>query len=190
LWSTARWGIATLLLLLAAFALPPVASAQAVDYTVQLLGSPTKTSGCVVRAGNLPDPACTPGAVFPNVPLEVLCRVGYTDTIRSVPASVRHAVLAAYGVPDPPPAGTVEVDHLVPLGLSGSNDVENLFPQPKDPTPGYVQKDTIERNLRVRACSGDLPIRDAQVRIAWYWPGYIVPSPSLALGPDGEDELP
>jgi hypothetical protein len=184
--------LGAVLALFLSFALPPVINAQAVDYTVQLLGTPTKTSGCVVRAGNLPDPACTPGAVFPNVPLEVLCQVGYTDTIRNVPASVRHAVLAAYGVADPPPPNTVEVDHLVPLGLNGSNDVENLFPQPRDPSPGYVQKDTIERAARTRACTGQEDLRVAQVRIAWYWPGYLPPSVPLPtlIAPDGEDELP
>lgn len=180
------------LFLLASLALAPAASAQTVDYTVQLLGTPTKTTGCVVQPGNRPDPACTPGAVFPNVPLEVLCQVGYTDTIRSVPASVRHAVLAAYGVADPPPPNTVEVDHLVPLGLNGSNDVENLFPQPHDPAPGYVQKDTIERAARARACAGQEDLRAAQVRIAWFWPGYLPPSVPLPMlvAPDGEDELP
>jgi hypothetical protein len=66
-----------LLLLLISFVLPPAASAQTVDYTVELLGTPTKTSGCTVRSGNLPDSSCTPGAVFPNVPLEVLCQVDH-----------------------------------------------------------------------------------------------------------------
>jgi hypothetical protein len=175
-----------------ALAYPVQTDAQTVDYTVQLLGTPTKTTGCVVQPGNRPDPACTPGAIFPNVPLSVLCQVGYTDQIRDVPASVRHAVLAAYNVPDPPPSGTIEVDHVVPLALNGSNDFENLFPQPHDPVPGYVQKDTIERNLRTRVCSGAEDLRMAQVRIAWWWNGFLPPAvPMLTLiAPDGEDELP
>jgi hypothetical protein len=172
-------------------AYPVQTDAQTVDYTVQLLGTPTRTSGCMVQPGNLPDKACTPGAVFPNVPLSVLCQVGYTDTVRDVPASVRHAVLAAYNVPDPPPTGTVEVDHLVPLALNGSNDFENLFPQAKDPRPGFVEKDTIERVERTRVCSGVEDLRAAQIRIAWFWPGYLPPTMPVALvGPDGEDELP
>ena len=56
----------------------------------------TKTSGCRAHAA-LPDRRCTPGAVFPNATAAVVCRTGYSEAVRDVPTSERHAVFAVRG---------------------------------------------------------------------------------------------
>ena len=44
----------------------------------------------------LPNPRLTPGATLPVSASEV-CTVGYTKTVRDVPASLKRAVYASYG---------------------------------------------------------------------------------------------
>ena len=51
--------------------------------TAVTLGQRLKTSGCVV-SGGLPDRACTPGAIFPDVTRDQICRPGYASSVRDV----------------------------------------------------------------------------------------------------------
>ena len=51
----------------------------------------TKNQQCVVQGG-LPDPACTPGAIFADVTREQTCVAGYTKTVRSVSTSLKKKV--------------------------------------------------------------------------------------------------
>jgi hypothetical protein len=53
----------------------------------------TKTSGCRLR-GHLPDPACTPGGYFPGATRSVICRSGYSASVRHVAASTKDKVYA------------------------------------------------------------------------------------------------
>jgi hypothetical protein len=85
-----------------------------------------------------------------------------------VPAAVHRAVFAAYGVPDPAPEGTTEVDHLIPLALGGSNDVANLW---LESAPGYQEKDRLEVALHRGVCAGRMPLAEAQRAIAEDWVG-------------------
>src|SRR5258708_15990166 len=52
--------------------------------TSAVLGVKTKTSDCVAQ-GALPDPSCTPGAIFNDVTKEQICVSGDTQTARNVP---------------------------------------------------------------------------------------------------------
>ena len=81
--------------------------------TLKLPGR-TQTSGCRVR-GPLPDPACTPGAVFADATTSVICVSGYTARVRSVSTSMKKQGYAAYGIAYPQPTGSYEFDHLIPL---------------------------------------------------------------------------
>ncbi len=131
------------------------------------LGQRTKTSGCVSSNG-LPDPACTPGATFPDVTVQQICTSGYSSSVRNVPQSEKDEVYAEYGVTSHAP-GEYEVDHLVSLELGGSNDIANLWPQPASPTPGFHQKDQVENYLHDQVCSGKLSLQQAQMEIATNW---------------------
>jgi len=131
------------------------------------LGKRTKTSGCVAHGG-LPDSACTPGAVFPNVTLQEICRYGYTRTVRNVPFSEKDQVYAEYGIFHHS-TGQYEADHLVPLELGGNNDIANLWPEAASPKPGFHEKDKVENYLHDQLCSGAMPLSEAQKEIATNW---------------------
>ncbi len=131
------------------------------------LGHRTKTSGCVSR-NSLPDPACTPGAVFPNATAADICTPGYSSKVRNVPTSTKDKVYAEYGITSHDP-GQYEVDHLVSLELGGSNSIANLWPEPAEPPPGFHEKDKVEDYLHTQLCDGKLSLQQVQFQIATDW---------------------
>jgi hypothetical protein len=131
------------------------------------LGQRTKTSGCQVN-GKLPDPACTPGAIFTDATTDTICQSGYASSVRNVPTSEKDQVYAEYGITSHY-SGEYEVDHLVSLELGGSNDIANLWPEAASPTPGFHQKDQVENYLHDQVCSGKIPLQQAQYEIATNW---------------------
>lgn len=148
------------------------------------IGRRTKTSGCVSRDA-LPDPACTPGAIFPSATKDQICTPGYSQNVRDVPEAEKNEVYAEYGVTHHG-AGEYEVDHLISLELGGSNDIANLWPEPAEPRPGFHEKDQVENRLHDLVCRGAMPLSEAQARIATNWrafydgaalpPGYSAPT--------------
>lgn len=132
------------------------------------LAARTKTAGCAVR-GPLPDAACTPGSVFANATPEVICVSGYSKRVRSVSTSLRKQVYAAYGIAYPPPTGTYELDHLIPLAIGGDNSAANLFPEAAEPRPGFKEKDVVEVYLQEAVCAGEIDLADAQSQVAKDW---------------------
>ena len=135
------------------------------------LGQRTKTSGCVASNG-LPDPACTPGAIFPNATVGQICTPGYSSSVRNVPSDVKDQVYAEYGIASHAP-GEYEVDHLISLELGGSNDIANLWPEPADPRPGFHEKDQVENYLHDQVCSGQMSLQQTQHDIATDWQKYL-----------------
>lgn len=136
--------------------------------TTPALAQRVKAEGCSM-VGALPDPACTPGAVFENITLEQICMPGYTKTARNVSAKLRKIIYAEYGISYPEPHGSYEVDHLIPLTIGGSNDEANLWPEAADPVPGFKEKDVVEIYLHDEVCAGRVALGVAQVRIASDW---------------------
>jgi len=134
------------------------------------LGYRSLSSGCHIRPGGLPDPRCTPGAYFSAATRQMICVRGYSSQVRNVSAKTKRKVYAEYGIRSHH-RGQYEVDHLVPLEGGGSNAIENLFPQPANPTPGFHQKDKLENELRRRVCNGTTNLRRAQSAIARNWLG-------------------
>jgi hypothetical protein len=131
--------------------------------------APTKTDGCV-RRGPMPDPACTPGAVFAEATKETICMRGYAKSVRDVSSATKKRVFRMYGE-TPAGPGSYEVDHLISLELGGSNDIANLWPEPAAPNPGFHEKDEVENWLHKQVCSGAMPLAEAQRRIAADWMG-------------------
>lgn len=141
------------------------------DDSPAVLATRTKTSACAVN-GPLPDPGCTPGAVFASSTPAAICVTGYTKTVRNVSTKTKKQVYAAYGVTYPQPTGSYEVDHLVPLELGGSNDIANLFPEAAATSSGHVgfrEKDLVENYLHERVCDGAMPLPRAEEAIAHDW---------------------
>ena len=128
----------------------------------------TKSDGCALR-GPLPDPECTPGAIFKNANKEQICVRGYTKTVRNVSTKLRKEVFAEYGISYPQPKGAYEVDHLIPLAIGGSNDIANLFPEAALPAPGFHEKDIVEVYLQQEVCAGRVALSAAQRQIASDW---------------------
>jgi hypothetical protein len=112
-----------------ALAVPQGASSQAAVTPAgatpdRPFGPRTKDAGCAVHDG-LPDYACTPGAIFPDVTGAQVCQRGYSSSVRNVPAEVSREVYREYGIVERT-TGEYEVDHLTPLEAGGSNDIANL----------------------------------------------------------------
>lgn len=133
-----------------------------------------------------PDPKHTPGDVFPDATADDVCTPGWAKEHRHVTEADRARVYAEY--PDSKrtcacaggvDANCCEVDHLIPLELGGSNDIKNLWPEPTDPRPGDLEKDSLENDLHERVCKGEMSLADAQKCIAsdWVdcWKKYVVP---------------
>ncbi|GLY80598.1 hypothetical protein [Actinoallomurus iriomotensis] len=129
----------------------------------------------------LPDPACTPGALNPDVtPATInttICRKGgYTSGIRP-PANItdkeKHLNAASYGYADS--LHDAEYDHLISLQLGGDpNDPRNLWVEL--PSPGHKPgagpnnpKDAIETHLHTAICKGTITLTAAQHAIATNW---------------------
>lgn len=143
------------------------ATTTSTDGTSHQFGVQTKTTGCQAHNG-LPDSACTPGALMPNVTVNQICTSGYSSSVRNVPTSEKDQVYAEYGIASHY-AGEYEVDHLVSLELGGSNDIANLWPELASPTPGFHQKDQVENYLHSQVCSGQLDLAKAQQEISTNW---------------------
>jgi hypothetical protein len=122
----------------------------------------------------LPDPACTPGAIFAGATVSQICTPGYSRSVRDVPESLKQSVYAEYGIESHTP-GSYEADHLVSLELGGNNSVANLWPEV---SPGYQEKDEIENRLHDAVCAGSVSLRAAQQEIARDWRHTFVGAPS------------
>jgi hypothetical protein len=113
--------------------------------------------------GGLSDPGCTPGDVEP-ITVEQLCTTT-TTARRHVTQATKARVLRSYGL-DPKRHATLEIDHLIPLELGGSNAITNLWPQP---APAFRRKDRLENELHRQVCAGLMPLELAQTKIALDW---------------------
>lgn len=120
--------------------------------------------------GMFPDKTLTPGKVDPKVTAAMVCKHGYTAEVRSVPEHVHKEVFARYKIDYATHAG-YEVDHFVSLELGGSNEVENLWPEPYVGTYTARQKDAVENWLHREVCKAKdpLPLADAQRMIIDDW---------------------
>lgn len=131
------------------------------------LGRRSRTNGCRVR-GVLPDPLCTPGAIFPAAGAKQICVLGYSKKVRRVSSSTKRKAYSEYGIVHHR-AGEYEVDHLISLELGGSNSIANLWPEAASPAPGFHQKDQVENYLHRQVCDGKMSLRQAQEEIATNW---------------------
>jgi|SRR3989344_3551903 len=132
------------------------------------LNEQIKFSDCLAR-GPLPDPDCTPGAIFLDATKDETCVSGYSATVRDVSVNLKKKVFAQYGIEYPVPFGSYEVDHLIPLALGGNNDIANLWPKSAEPFPGFYEKDITGNYLHEEVCKGNISLSVAQERITNDW---------------------
>jgi hypothetical protein len=105
----------------------------------------------------------TPGSVL-TTRRAIFCAPGYSASVRSVSKARRDSVYRRYGL-EPSVKGYV-LDHLIPLGLGGSNRITNLFPQ--DSAASY-RKDRVEAWVRRDVCEHKRLVRPYQRAIARDW---------------------
>ena len=137
--------------------------------------------GATVPSG-LPNAARTPGALNPAVTQatiqSTICVSGYTQTIRP-PESYTYNLKvqqlhSGYAVNGDTYTHDYEEDHLIALEIGGNPySVKNLWPEPWYGA-AYTKwnasvKDELENRLHSLVCSGQLPLRTAQVAMATNW---------------------
>lgn len=126
-----------------------------------LLGRRTQTTRCVRSAR--PDRLCSPGAYYVRLTKRVICRASFrTGAIRNVPQSEKFQVEREYGMQPTYYGHTIEIDHIVPLELGGSNAIANLFPETGSGTANYHEKDALENRAKAAVCDGQLSLRTAR----------------------------
>jgi 5-methylcytosine-specific restriction endonuclease McrA len=132
----------------------------------------TQETGCIAL-NSLPDPECTPGAVFPEATKEKICISGYAASVRNVSGTLKNKVYTEYSILTHK-TGQYEIDHLVSLELGGSNDIANLWPEAAEPLPGFHEKDKVEDYLHDQVCSGAMSLQEAQAQEARDWVSILV----------------
>lgn len=132
------------------------------------LGVQSRSSGC--RRGALPDRHCSPGAYYSGLTQSVICSAGFrTSSIRDVPQAEKFAVEREYGLAPAYYGRSIEIDHIVPLELGGSNDIANVFPEPGSGLASYHAKDRLENRLHDLVCGGTVSLAAARAAIATNW---------------------
>ena len=133
-----------------------------------LLGRRTQTSHCVRSAR--PDRLCSPGAYYARLTKRVICAAGFrTSRIRNVPQAEKFHVEREYGMAESSYGYAIEIDHIVPLELGGSNAIANLFPEPGSGAANYHSKDALENRAKAAVCAGHLSLRAARRGFATNW---------------------
>ncbi len=115
----------------------------------------------------LPDSSCTPGAVL-TTSTKIICVDGYTESVRKVSPSTKKEVFRRYGIPYEKRA-EYQVDHLIALGLGGSNDISNLWPEKYDLDYGVAAKMRLESYFYRLMCSGKMAPAEIQAKMADNW---------------------
>ena len=117
--------------------------------------------------GRLPNPSLTPGATL-KLTKDDLCGPNRKEPDGSLSISMKSKVFELYKIrtEDTTPHN---IDHLIPISLGGSNDIENLWPQPLSGEWNYSQKNQLERQLHKLVCNGQLDLATAQKEISTDW---------------------
>jgi hypothetical protein len=108
----------------------------------------------------------TPGATL-DVTQKELCEHGYESPDRTIPITLKIQVADRYAISQD--MAGFNVDHLIPVGLGGSNSLKNLWPQPLSGEWSHFKKNELEARLRKMVCNGDLDLKKAQQEIATDW---------------------
>ncbi len=131
-----------------------------------IYGVQTKTINCIANQ-TLPDSACSPGTVL-TTDTKVICKSGYTKTVRNVTDSTKKKVFKEYSIPYSQ-RSNYEVDHIISLELGGSNDISNLYPESYTIKNNAHIKDKFENYLHKQVCDGKMDISEAQRQISSDW---------------------
>jgi hypothetical protein len=127
------------------------------------------TAAGAQQAAIIPDPTLTPGAVR-TTDVAQICANG-TVGLRHWSRERDNQIMLEYGL-RPGPHPDFEMDHLIPLGIGGSDDDHSLWPEPRrtiEPVWNAEAKDRLDWKLRELVCDGSLDVRVAQQAIRYDW---------------------
>lgn len=116
----------------------------------------------------LPDKSLTPGATRP-VSVADICSMDHDQVVHPVSEALRQRVFREYGLRNVS-FDNYEVDYLISPGLGGTDDLRNLWPQPRyDTTWNSFVKDQLEDYLHRSVCAGRLDLSTAQRDVSTDW---------------------
>jgi hypothetical protein len=87
--------------------------------------------------------------------------------VPNLATSEKDAVAREYGLKMTPSNPPIEIDHIVPVELGGSNDISNLFPQLG--AANYRLKNRLESRVRGFVCAGQMTLAAARRGISADW---------------------
>lgn len=108
----------------------------------------------------------TPGAKS-NVSETEVCAADFESSQKPVSPWQIGQALSRYGkrLDDK----SVQIDHLIPVSLGGTNDPDNLWPQPVQREWGPQTKDELEAKLLKMVCDKKISLKAAQDAIKKDW---------------------
>ena len=138
-------------------------------FAIALMGAATMAAAAAADNGQtgLPSSFLTPGDAR-KVTKEQICAPGYAASIKATKESTRVEAFSRYGLRDGK-SMTEILDHLIPVELGGTDDVENLWPQVAKGEWSAAQKDALEQKLLGLVCAGTLTVKQAQTAIKKNW---------------------
>jgi len=129
---------------------------------------PGYESGSREYAGLLPNPTLTPGATRP-IAIGDICSMDHDEVVLPISATLRQRVFEEYGMRGVP-FENYEVDYLITPGLGGSDDIRNLWPEPRyHAIWNSFVKDRLEDYLHQMVCHQKLDLTTAQEDVAKDW---------------------
>ena len=117
-------------------------------------------------AAQLPSSFQTPGKAGKANAAQV-CSPDFAASAKPVSNWQRDEALTRYGRRPEDFTGTL--DHLIPVSLGGTNDPENLWPQPESKELGPEAKHKLEEKLVQLVCDKTLTLKQAQDSIRKDW---------------------
>jgi len=116
----------------------------------------------------LPNRSLTPGATR-AVEMGEMCATDHDEVVHPVSGVLQQRVFKEYGLRDAS-VDNYEVDYLISPGLGGTDDIRNLWPQPRyNTTWNSFVKDQLEDYLHRSVCAGRLNLATAQKDVSSDW---------------------
>ena len=117
-------------------------------------------------SAQLPNSFQTPGAKSKANEAQV-CAADFEASVKPMAKWQHDQALERYG--KRPEDFTGELDHLIPLSLGGTNELDNIWPLPPNKDMGPEQKKELDAKLHSMVCDKSITLKAAQEAIKKDW---------------------